>query len=138
MSRLLEPTLQGAVIVYVLGVKASWRKQDSTLMIMMEDCLMRCWNTVRKTLESRQLYLECFRIPLKQWKDAQTEYYALEHQTAIEIAKQERNGFKLDVPQAQVLYAQLSDRMATIEDQMQDVFFNRLLKNVGVRRQESD
>jgi DNA polymerase-1 len=38
------------------------------------------------------------------------------------MKKQEDNGFKLDVPQAVTLLAQLKDRMSVITDEMQTVF----------------
>jgi DNA polymerase I-like protein with 3'-5' exonuclease and polymerase domains len=46
----------------------------------------------------------------------------LEHRVAWLMKKQEDNGFKLDVPQAVTLLAQLKDRMSVITDEMQAVF----------------
>ena len=46
----------------------------------------------------------------------------LEHQVAIIIAKQERNGFKFDLPAAMVLLAGLKDKMVSIETSLQSIF----------------
>ena len=46
----------------------------------------------------------------------------LEHRIAYIMKRQEDNGFKLNVPEAIVLLAQLKDRMSFITDEMQAVF----------------
>jgi DNA polymerase I len=46
----------------------------------------------------------------------------LEHNIAIEVQKQERNGFLLDMPNAVSLLAHLKNRMSEIEDQLQSIF----------------
>ena len=48
------------------------------------------------------------------------ESVLLEHQVASIISKQERNGFKLDVPYATSLLASLKTRMSLINDKMQE------------------
>ncbi len=46
----------------------------------------------------------------------------LEHKVAAIICKQERNGFKFDLPAAMVLLAGLKDKMGTIEASLQFIF----------------
>lgn len=46
----------------------------------------------------------------------------LEHEVAAIISRQERRGFKLDVPKCMELLAQFADRMGTIEQELQQVF----------------
>jgi DNA polymerase-1 len=46
----------------------------------------------------------------------------LEHKVAIIIARQERNGFRFDLPKAMVLLAGLKDKMASIEASLQLIF----------------
>jgi DNA polymerase-1 len=46
----------------------------------------------------------------------------LEHKVAIIIAKQERNGFRFDLPKAMVLLAGIKDKMADIEASLQSIF----------------
>jgi DNA polymerase-1 len=48
--------------------------------------------------------------------------FEIEHRVAALITKQERRGFKLDVPKCMVLLAGFSDRMARIEQELQQVF----------------
>ena len=46
----------------------------------------------------------------------------LEHEVAVIIAKQERNGFRFDLPNAMVLLAGLKDKMVSIETSLQSIF----------------
>jgi DNA polymerase I len=46
----------------------------------------------------------------------------LEHRVAFIMKRQENNGFKLNVPEAVSLLAQLKDRMSVITDEMQAIF----------------
>ena len=46
----------------------------------------------------------------------------LEHEVAAIISRQERRGFKLNVPKCMELLAQFADRMGTIEQELQQVF----------------
>ena len=55
------------------------------------------------------------------WKNSDTSVL-LEHGVAVECTKQEQNGFKLDVPKAQVLRATFADRMGVLEDTVQAEF----------------
>ena len=48
--------------------------------------------------------------------------FEIEHKVAALITKQERRGFKLDVPKCMVLLAGFSDRMGRIEQELQQVF----------------
>jgi DNA polymerase I-like protein with 3'-5' exonuclease and polymerase domains len=50
------------------------------------------------------------------------ESIKLEHDTAIQTCKQERNGFLLDVREATTLLADLKSRMADIEHELQEKF----------------
>ena len=119
MSRLLDPTLQGGHSLRAWGERLGENKLDFEDYDggLSEEMVLYCQKDVRVTTALFRTLKDSF----KEWKNA-GQSLELEHKTAIEMAKQERNGFKLDVPQAQVLYAQLSDRMSVIEEQMQDVF----------------
>lgn len=50
------------------------------------------------------------------------ESVELEHKVAAIIAKQERNGFKFDLPKAMVLLAGIKDKMGHIEASLQSIF----------------
>jgi DNA polymerase I-like protein with 3'-5' exonuclease and polymerase domains len=119
MSRLLNPTLQGGHSLRAWGERLGENKLDFEDYDggLSEEMVQYCQKDVRVTTALFRVLQDSF----KEWKDA-GQSIALEHQVAIEMAKQERHGFKLDVSEAQILYAQLSDRMGVIEDQMQSVF----------------
>lgn len=120
MSRLLNPVIEGGHSLRAWGVRFGGDgKQDFTdfdggLTDEMRDY---CIQDVHLTVELYQR----LRESLDKWRDAQTALL-LERDVAIECSKQERNGFKLDVPQAQILSAELSDRMGVIEDELQNIF----------------
>ena len=58
----------------------------------------------------------------KQQHGFSEESIELEHQVAIIIAKQERHGFRFDLPNAMVLLAGLKDKMVSIETSLQSIF----------------
>jgi len=119
MSRLLNPTLQGGHSLRAWGERLGEHKLDFEEYDggLSEEMVAYCQKDVRVTTALYRTLQDSF----KEWTDSR-QSIALEHQVAIEMAKQERNGFKLDVCHAQILHAQLSDRMGVIEDQMQSVF----------------
>ena len=119
MSRLLNPTLDGGHSLKAWGERLGEHKMDFHDYDggLSDEMVAYCQTDVRVTTALFRMLQTSF----KEWKDAR-QSIALEHQVAIEVAKQVRNGFKLNVPQAEILHAQLVDRMATIEDEMQQVF----------------
>lgn len=119
MSRLLNPTLQGGHSLKAWGERLGEHKLDFDDYDggLSDEMVAYCQKDVRVTSNLFRTLHSSFA----EWKDSR-QSLALEHKTAVAMAKQERNGFKLNVPEAQILYAELSDRMSTIEDQMQDVF----------------
>ena len=119
MSRLLNPTLQGGHSLKAWGERLGEHKLDFDDYDggLSDEMVAYCQKDVRVTSNLFRTLHSSFA----EWKDSR-QSLALEHKTAVAMAKQERNGFKLNVPEAQILYAELSDRISTIEDQMQDVF----------------
>lgn len=120
MSRLLNPVIEGGHSLRAWGVRFGGDgKQDFTDFDggLTDEMREYCIQDVHLTVELYQR----LRESLDKWRDAQTALL-LERDVAIECSKQERNGFKLDVPQAQILSAELSDRMGVIEDELQNIF----------------
>ena len=58
---------------------------------------------------------------LATWGDYE-DALQLEHDVAVHITRQERNGFNFDLKKATVLQAEVADRMANITDELQAVF----------------
>lgn len=120
MSRLLNPVLEGGHSLRAWGVrlggdgKIDFDDYDGGLT---DEMIRYCKQDVHLTVKLYAHLTEHF----VRWRDAKTSL-ALEHNVAIECGKQERAGFKLDVPKAEVLRAELVDRMAVIEDEMQAIF----------------
>lgn len=119
LSRLLNPVRDGGHSLRSWGIELGEHKLDFTDYDggLTDEMLDYCKKDVDVTARLYRLLQERF----KEWNSPEKSI-DLEHQVAVVCAKQERNGFKLDVPKAQILHAKLSDRMATIEDQMQEVF----------------
>ena len=120
LSRLLNPQLDGGHSLRAWGTrlegpgKIDFTDYDGGLTDEMRDY---CIQDVKLT---RQLYLHLMS-ELGKWTDA-SQSILLEHNIAVLCRQQENNGFKLDVPQAQMLRASMSDRMSAIEDEVQAVF----------------
>jgi len=120
MSRLLNPVLEGGHSLRAWGVrlggdgKIDFNDYDGGLT---DEMIRYCKQDVHLTVKLYAHLNEHF----VRWRDAKKSL-TLEHNVAIECHKQERAGFKLDIPKAEVLRAELVDRMATIEDKMQEVF----------------
>lgn len=120
MSRLLNPVLEGGHSLRSWGVrlggdgKIDFDDYDGGLT---DEMITYCKQDVHLTVRLYKHLLEHF----ERWRDAESSI-ALEHNVAIDCGKQERNGFKLDIPKAQVLHATVLDRMSAIEDEMQAIF----------------
>ena len=119
MSRLYDPSLSGGHSLRSWGDRLNWPKGDFTdydgglCDEMLDYCERDCRLTTKvwEVLQNR-LKLEGFT----------TECVALEHRVAIELAKQESNGFKLDIHFANKLYSKVNTRMRELEAELQQLF----------------
>ena len=119
LSRLLNPVRDGGHSLRSWGIELGNDKLDFDDYDggLTDEMLEYCQRDVEVTTGLYRLLQHRF----KEWNKPEKSI-DLEHQVAVICAKQERNGFKLDVPEAQILYATLVDRMAIIETEMQEVF----------------
>lgn len=121
LSRLLNPQVEGGHSLKAWGQRLGNQKIDFAFEDfdsgLTEEMQMYCIQDVKLT---RDLYTHLMH-GFKDWKDA-SQSILLEHEIAVICKRQEDNGFKLDVGDAETLRAKLSDRMGVIEDEVQSVF----------------
>ena len=121
LSRLLNPQLEGGHSLKAWGKRLGNHKIDFEVEDfdngltdeMQEYC-------IQDTKLTGQLYKHLM-AELNKWTDP-TKSMLLEHDIAVICRNQETNGFKLDIPNAMSLRAELADKMAAIESNVQSVF----------------
>lgn len=135
VSRLLEPTREGGHSLDAWGKTLGERKLDyaatwSWLANRREEYSGECFDNPHVQL----LEYYCIRdvsvlcrtyLHLQQLVSDQgfsQDSLDLEHQVAAIIAKQEKNGFKLDVVHATCLLSELKGKMSAINDRMQETW----------------
>ena len=135
MSRLLNPQLEGGHSLKNLGKilaaqglaeegKGDFTDYDGGLS---PEMIEYCIQDVKLTT----ILFKYLKRGFEDWKDDGVQALELEHEVAIEISRQERNGFNFDMPKAQMLLAKVTDRMGSIEDEMQKVFLPIVTKRVS-------
>ena len=119
ISRLYNPSLMGGHSLRSWGDRLDWPKGDFTdynggyCEEMAEYCERDCrlttkvWRELLKQMKAQGFTGECIQ---------------LEHRVATELAKQEANGFKLDIDFANRLYSKVWARMRTLETTLQETF----------------
>ena len=116
MSRLLNPQLEGGHSLRAWGERIGEYKDDFTDFDggLSDEMISYCRQDVAVTVK---LYHRLTR---------ELQDYGLsvdlEHRVAFIMKRQENNGFKLNVPEAVSLLAELKDRMSVITDEMQAIF----------------
>ena len=128
LSRLLSPSLEGGHSLAAWGQRLGFPKDDFSdwdggLTPEMEKYC------IQDTLVTEKLYKHLVS-ELKQQKFDQRSI-DLEHKVQAIIAKQERNGFKLDERKATVLLSELTSKLAAIEVEMQSIFPAKTIERVS-------
>jgi DNA polymerase-1 len=116
MSRLYNPQLEGGHSLRAWGERLGDYKDEFTDFDggLTEEMISYCIQDVAVTTK---LYHKLTRT-LQEYGVS----VDLEHRIAFIMKKQEDNGFKLNVPEAISLLAQLKDRMSFITDHLQNIF----------------
>ena len=133
-SRLLNPSLEGGHSLAAWGQRLGFPKGDFSdwdggLTPEMEQYC------IQDTLVTQKLY-DVLINELKYNKFEQRSI-DLEHKVQAIIAKQERNGFKLDEKKATILLSELSSKLAAIEVAMQGIFPAKTIERVSEKTGKS-
>ena len=128
LSRLLSPSLEGGHSLAAWGQRLGFPKGDFSdwdggLTPEMETYC------IQDTLVTEKLYKHLVS-ELKHQKFDQRSI-DLEHKVQAIIAKQERNGFKLDERKATILLSELQSKLAAIEVEMQSIFPAKTIERVS-------
>ena len=128
LSRLLSPSLEGGHSLDAWGKRLGFPKGefndwDGGLTPEMEEYC------IQDTLVTQKLY-EHLTSELKLNKFDQRSI-DLEHKVQAIIAKQERNGFKLDEVAGITLLTTLQNKLAVIENELQSIFPSKTIQRVS-------
>jgi DNA polymerase I-like protein with 3'-5' exonuclease and polymerase domains len=133
-SRLLNPSLEGGHSLAAWGQRLGFPKGDFSdwdggLTPEMETYC------IQDTLVTQKLY-DVLINELKYNKFEQRSI-ELEHKVQAIVAKQERNGFRLDEKKATILLSELSSKLAAIEVAMQGIFPAKTIERVSEKTGKS-
>jgi DNA polymerase I-like protein with 3'-5' exonuclease and polymerase domains len=128
LSRLLSPSLEGGHSLAAWGQRLGFPKDDFSdwdggLTPEMEKYC------IQDTLVTEKLYKHLV-LELKQQKFDQRSI-DLEHKVQAIIAKQERNGFRLDEKKATILLSELQSKLSAIEVEMQRIFPTKTIDRIS-------
>ena len=128
LSRLLSPSLEGGHSLDAWGQRLGFPKGDFSDWdgVLTPEMETYC---IQDTLVTEKLYKHLV-AELKHQKFDQRSI-DLEHKVQAIIAKQERNGFKLDERKATVLLSELTSKLAAIEVEMQSIFPAKTIERVS-------
>jgi DNA polymerase I-like protein with 3'-5' exonuclease and polymerase domains len=128
LSRLLNPSLEGGHSLAAWGERLGFPKGDFNdwdggLTPEMEKYC------IQDTLVTEKLFYRLVAtLELEKFSQRSID---LEHKVQAIIAKQERNGFKLDERKATILLSELQSKLAAIEIQLQSIFPTKTTERVS-------
>ena len=118
LSRLYNPSLEDGHSLAAWGQRLGFAKGDFTDFDggLTDEMLQYC---IQDTKVTAELYKH---LTQEMENDFSKESITLEHEVAIIIAEQERNGFKLDMPKAIQLLSELKTKLDIIQVEMETIF----------------
>jgi DNA polymerase I len=118
LSRLYNPSLEDGHSLAAWGQRLGFAKGDFTDFDggLTDEMLEYC---IQDTKVTAELYKH---LTQEMENDFSKESITLEHEVAIIIAGQERNGFKLDMPKAIQLLSELKTKLDIIQVEMERIF----------------
>ena len=118
LSRLYNPSLEDGHSLAAWGQRLGFAKGDFTDFDGGYTDEMRDY-CVQDTLITKELYKH---LTKEMENDFSQQSITLEHQVAIIIAEQERNGFRFDMPKALQLLSELKTKLDAIQVEMATIF----------------
>jgi DNA polymerase I len=118
LSRLYNPSLEDGHSLAAWGQRLGFAKGDFTDFDggLTDEMLEYC---IQDTKVTAELYKH---LTQEMENDFSQESITLEHEVAIIIAEQERNGFRLDMPKAIQLLSELKTKLDIIQVEMERIF----------------
>jgi len=118
LSRLYNPSLEDGHSLAAWGTRLGFPKGDFTDFDggLTDEMLQYC---IQDTKVTAELYKH---LTQEMENGFSKESITLEHEVAIIIAEQERNGFKLDMPKALCLLSELKTKLDIIQVEMETIF----------------
>ena len=118
LSRLYNPSLEDGHSLAAWGQRLGFAKGDFTDFDggLTDEMLEYC---IQDTKVTAELYKH---LTQEMENDFSPESIKLEHEVAIVIAEQERNGFRLDMPKALCLLSELKTKLDIIQVEMETIF----------------
>ena len=118
LARLYNPSIEDGHSLAAWGQRLGFAKGDFTDFDggLTDEMLEYCINDTKVTAE---LYKH---LTQEMENDFSKESITLEHEVAIIIAEQERNGFRLDMPKALCLLSELKTKLDVIQVEMEKIF----------------
>ena len=118
LSRLYNPSIEDGHSLAAWGQRLGFAKGDFTDFDggLTDEMLEYC---IQDTKVTAELYKH---LTKEMENDFSKESITLEHEVAIIIAEQERNGFRLDMPKAIQLLSELKTKLDIIQVEMETIF----------------
>jgi len=116
LSRLWNPSIEGGHSL------EAWGKRLGNHKIEFQDFTALTQEMIDYCIQDVNLTGELHRKLCGELKDFSPQSIDIEHKVQYIVAQQERHGFKLDIPLCTEFISQLTTKLSTIEENLQDIF----------------